>query len=224
MVRILSKSQIGLFKQCPYKWKRCYIDKISSAPSYAQQRGIKIHKSIENFYKQTTVDMEKKTFIPPKDKHKIKPFLEFEQKRLENCKDIKYFKPLYQELKLKSNKLFIRGIIDAVYINPDDDGIIIIDYKSGKYRPDAIKDYQFELAIYKILLDDSNRTKDKVKYWGILFVDHGKLFFEEVDNKIVQQTMIDIVNVRKEMESGIYKPQLNEYCNYCQFKSECSLQ
>ena len=114
----------------------------------------------------------------------IKNFLEFEKKRIVKCInkdgkfDEKYFKPIFQELYIEDEKLGMRGVIDAVYLNPKDDGIIIIDWKSGKYRPENFDDYRFELAFYKELLEKSNKIEGEVKYWGIYFVDADELFFE----------------------------------------------
>ena len=108
--KLLSKSSINLFLQCPYKWKKCYIDEIRQKTSPAMQRGINIHSKIENFYKQMQPDND------------LKNFISFELRRvkemIKNKKfDRKYFYPIFQELKLSNEELGLKGIIDAVYIN-----------------------------------------------------------------------------------------------------------
>ena len=223
--RRLSKSQIQLWLQCPYKWKLIYIDKLESIQSPQQERGIDIHKQIEEFYKNISV-ME--TTIPTiciKKGFKINEnFLKFEQKRIKSCMkngvfDEKYFKPLYQELKVENDNIQLRGIIDAVYLNPKDDKIIIIDWKSGKFRNYAKNDYRFELAIYKEIFE--REYNKEVGYWGMYFVDEDKLFFEKVEYKHIAR-MFRIVNkVREEMSKEIYTPKQNYYCQYCQFQDKC---
>ena len=143
--RMLSKSQINLFRQCPMKWKKAYIDEIPFQPTPAMERGIKIHEKIEKFYKDIEIVGGKIINNDPD----LKKFVEFENNRFKDCnKAIKYFFPLHQELKIGNNKIKLRGFIDAVYRNQKDDGIIIIDWKSGMYRPWKVNDYRFELAIY----------------------------------------------------------------------------
>ena len=203
--RILSKSQINLFRYCPMKWKIQYLDGKPFKPTKAMQRGIDIHSKIEKFYNDVNI----KNNVIQNDDKDLTEFVKFENKRLEDS-NIRYFKPLHQELKIQDNKTKLRGFIDAVFRNSKDDGIIIIDWKTGLYRPWKVDDYRFELAIYKILYESLN--KEKVKYWGIFFTDAGKLFFEEASDKVVDDTMKINEQVRKDMASGIYPCK----CGYCE--------
>ncbi len=211
--RILSKSQANLYLQCPYKWKKCYIDEIRSEPSYAQTRGIRIHKKVEEFYKK---------FLPDKE---LKNFIKFEHERIQSCFkhnkfEKKYFFPLFQELKMFDEKLGLKGFVDAVYINPEDDGVIVIDWKTGKYYPDKFDDYRFELAVYASLLRASGKV-DNVKYWGIYFLDQDKLFFEKIDEKYITKMHETLETVRKGIAEGNHEPKVNMWCKYCQFYKEC---
>lgn len=214
MKKILSKSQANLFLQCPYKWKKVYLDKISSIPSPAQARGISIHKKIEKFYKNLQLDID------------LKHFLNFELKRIKDMIkkgkfDKKYFYPIFQELKMKNEELGLKGICDAVFINPNDDKLIIIDWKTGKYYPDKFDDYRFELAVYAELLKHSGKVDESPAYWGIYFSDQDKLFFEKIDDAHIKKMYDTMHQVRKGIESGEYKPKRNEWCYWCQFKREC---
>lgn len=212
--KLFSKSSIILYQQCPYKWKKCYIDDIKSISSYAQQRGINIHKKIEEFYKK------------PVSTPLLKNFINFELRRVREMKkvgkfDKKYFYPIFQELKLENEELGLKGIIDAVYINPKDEGIIIIDWKSGQYKGD-IDGYRFELAVYAELLKHSGKVDD-VKYWGIYWTDQDKLFFEEIDKNYINQMYETIEQIKKEIELEKFEPKPNIWCKYCQFKKECGI-
>ena len=216
MKKILSKSQANLFLDCPFKWKKVYIDKIRSKPSPAQWRGIKIHKKIENFYKNPQPDID------------LKNFLNFELRRIkdmikEGKFDKKYFYPLFQELKMQNEELGLKGICDAVFINPGDDGLIVIDWKTGKYYPDKFDSYRFELAVYSELLRCSGKIDEAPKYWGIYFTDADKLFFEKIEQKYIDAMYKTMEEVRKGIESGEYEPKKNQWCFFCQFKNECPL-
>ncbi|MHA1868719.1 MAG: PD-(D/E)XK nuclease family protein [Candidatus Heimdallarchaeaceae archaeon] len=226
--RWLSKSQVQTFLQCPYKWYLIYILKKEMKPSPAMERGRKIHEEIENFYEniQFTYVNEKPPQINPKvDMSNIQNFLDFEKKRIKSCVDkngkfdLKYFKPLYQELKIKNKELMLRGIIDAVYINPKDDKLIVIDWKTGKYRPENISQYRFELALYKELLEKEKKVE--VGYWGIYFVDADKLFFEKVKERSITNMYKVVEKVRKGIERGDYPCKIGFMCKWCEFKKYC---
>lgn len=232
MKRLLSKSQVNQFLQCPLKWKYLYIDLIPSVSSVYQKRGINIHSKIENLYKRIKLIKEKDSKIPSieiEEDEDLVNFINFERERIKSCVDkegnfdLKYFKPLHQELKLQNEKLGLKGIIDTVYIHPKDDGIIILDWKTGKYYGNKLDDYRFELAVYTELLRAEGKL-DNIKYWGIYFTDADKLFFEKIELKYIVK-MYNIINeVRKEMESGNYPARKNEWCWCCQFKDKCKEQ
>ncbi len=222
-MRWLSKSQIGTFLQCPMKWKFQYIDKRKSKPSAAMARGIKVHSNIESFYKN--VKVKDKQIIPTKPLGELGQFQKFEQKRIQSCVDengkfdLKYFKPIHQELYLQDEELMLRGYVDAVYIHPKDKGIIVIDWKTGKFRPYNLSKYRFELAVYTELL---KKTKNiSAKYWGIYFVDADKLFFEKVKSTSIKAMYKTVLKVRKEIDAGDYKCKPGVLCKWCDFNSEC---
>ena len=48
--RMLSKSQINCFLQCPHRWKLRYVDGREGKKAEEMIRGIKIHEQIEKFY------------------------------------------------------------------------------------------------------------------------------------------------------------------------------
>ena len=228
--RWLSKSQIGIFCQCPQRWKLQYLDRLPQTPNKYQERGTNIHKEIEGFYKNIKL-VKKKGGVPDiiikKDMKDIEKFVEFEKKRIKDCKnkegkfDLKYFKPIAQELAVKDKDLMLRGFIDAVYINPKDDGLIIIDWKSGKYRPYNLSEYRFELAVYKELLEKSGKVDGKVLYWGIYFVDADKLFFEKVKDVTIKAMYKKIEKVRKDMDSGKYPCKPGVLCKWCDYHNIC---
>jgi CRISPR/Cas system-associated exonuclease Cas4 (RecB family) len=214
--KLLSKSSVNLYLQCPYKWKKSYVDEVRIIASPAQERGTRIHKKIENFYKNPKADLE------------LKNFINFEMRRIkdmvkENKFEKKYFYPLFQELKLSNDKLGLKGIVDAVFINPKDDKLIVIDWKTGKYYENDIDNYRLELVIYKLLLENSGLVDEKVGYWGIYFTDQDKLFFESVDDNKENVCLATIMEARRGIEMESYHPKKNKWCFNCQFRKECGI-
>lgn len=223
-IKVLSKSSINLYLQCPYKWKCIYLDGIKSLPSPAQQRGIDIHSKIENFYKNIKVTGEK--FLIKNDDEDLKKFIDNENNRIieiiKQNKSLKtYFKPIFQELKLQNDKIGLKGIIDAVFINPDDDKLIVIDWKTGNFNKKDLDKYRLELVVYKLLLEHSDITDVEVGYWGIYFTDKNKLFFEPVSQEAENETLNKISEVRRNIEMKSFHPKKNFFCKWCQFKDKC---
>jgi putative RecB family exonuclease len=221
--RWLSKSQINTYIQCPYKWKLQYIDGKKSKPSSAMIRGINIHSNIEKFYSYTTI--KNNQIIPSKSLGDVGNFLKFEQRRIKNCfdkngnVDLKYYKPVNQELKVSNEDIKLRGFIDAIYINPEDNKAIIIDWKTGKYRPNNFSDYRFELSVYTELY--RLQTGITPGYWGIYFVDADKLFFEKVKSISIKAMYNKVEKVRDGIESKDYKCNPGILCRWCSFNGEC---
>ena len=227
--RILSKSQVNMFLQCPLKWKYCDIDGNKSEPSPAQLRGINIHRKIEKVYNKMKLVKKDGQAIPEiqvKVDEELEYFMDFEKKRIFDCVnekgefDMKYFRPLHQEMRITNPEMKMRGIIDAVYINPKDDGLIIVDWKSGKYYKNKLDDYRFELSIYSELLRATGRYDD-IKYWAIYFTDQDKLFFEKIEMEHIIKMYNTVSKVREEMGSGVYPKKYSFWCKYCQFKEKC---
>jgi len=223
MKRLLSKSSVNIYLQCPLKWKYFYIDEIPSISSPQQERGSNIHKKIENFYKdiQSTKSLDLESYL------ELKNFINFELSRIKNIikerKSVsKYFYPLFQELKIENEKLGLKGIIDAVYIHPKDDKLIIIDWKTGQYNKNDLNNYRLELAIYKELLEKSDKIENaEIGYWGVYFTDADKLFFEKIDEKYISE-MYDIVDiVKRNIDMSNFRPKKNWYCKSCQFWEKC---
>ena len=222
-MRWLSKSQMNTYLQCPMKWKYQYIDKLKSKGSPAMWRGIKVHSNIEKFYKN--VDVINKQIIPKGDLGELGQFQKFQERRIQSCVDengevnLKYFAPLEQELKVADEGLHLRGFIDAVYINPKDDGHIIIDWETGKYRPENFSGYRFELAVYAELY--RLQTGITPMYWGIYFVDADKLFFEPVKAVSIKAMYKKVQKVRDGIDAEDYTCKSGFLCKWCDFNKEC---
>ena len=224
MVKVLSKSQVNCYLDCPYKWKKIYIDKIKSLPSPAQARGIRIHNKVENFYKQSNVHDK----LDKVQDEELKHFVEFEKRRIkemvkEGKIDQKYFYPIFQELRMSNEDIGLKGICDAIYINPKDDELIMIDWKTGKYYPNKFDSYRFELAVYAELFNHSGKSDQKVKYIGIYFTDQDKLFFEELKQETIDKMYQTVNQAREDMKKDIQEPKKNTWCWNCQFRRECGV-
>lgn len=224
----LSKSKINMYLNCPHRYKLIYIDGLKEPVSEVMIRGSNVHKDIENFYKNGVEWKDKDYFFKPVNVN-LKNFIEFERKRAEKCKKHdnpkKYFMPVFVEKKIKNKVLKVSGIIDAVFYdyNEGNGDYIIIDWKTGKFRENYKSNYRRELAIYKILLDNSGLLDKPIKYYGMFFTDANHLFFEEAKNVSVKAAYKMILNVRNKIRNSKFGCNITPLCNWCGFKKSCSM-
>ena len=140
-------------------------------------------------------------------------------------KDEKYFFPLMQEVRITDNDIQMVGIFDAVFRNESDGGLILMDWKTGKYKKD--NDMRKELSVYKYLFDNSDKSDEKIKYWGMYFVDQKKIFFEEVDDKLFEKIWKrvekDIVKVREGIERKDFHASPSPLCGWCDYFDVCEI-
>ena len=232
----ISKSSYQLYKECPGRWKRIYIDKIQEPATYPMIRGRQIHKKIEDFYKHVTFDNVTGTTIPNINSNieipsELSSFINFQKERIIECmKDgafnTQLFLPVFTEKWIDVPELKIRGIVDAVFINPADNEYIVIDWKSGKPREAELTEKRKELAFYKYLIDESKILDKPIKYWGEYFVDHDKLFFEEAKQSTVDKIKKEVKDIQEEIDNTIASKKDFPYktsfmCNWCGLKDTC---
>ena len=156
MLKQFSNSSVALFDRCPLAFSFQYLDKISVVTAPALNRGSNLHQLLERY--GTTSDAAHNpdnSMAASQQSDVIESFLASEVGQEVKC-------VLTSGKCLRETRLgctpdltpdtfghgFFRGIIDLCYIG--NDGIwTIIDYKSGKYRPDQSFD---QLKIYGALL------------------------------------------------------------------------
>jgi putative RecB family exonuclease len=210
----LSKSKIFAYLHCPYSFKKMYLDEVKQIPSPAMERGTTFHKAVEEHYRTGNFS------IPLLDydslKISMRNFIEFEKKRIAACKNNSQKTPVLIEQKLFDKELQFSGIVDTVFMHPSGE-LILLDWKTGKFKD--IEDMRLELAFYVYLIEKT--TNHKIKYYSMYFPDIDVLFFEEVDRKLVENAQTFIIDIKNKINTKVFEPKLNEYCNWCQFKGEC---
>ena len=217
----LSPSKMGTYLQCAKRFKFRYIDKLEEPSSPILERGIKMHSIVEKWYQRTKRKSKDGQVIDFAElPSELDKFLQFEKKRYEVLQDKSLFFPIHQELELRDEEDKLRGIADAIYKDEEGD-YILIDYKTGKHNPARYSGYRRQLAFYKHIIDKQKLLDRPIKYWGIIFLDHGVLFFEEAKPVSMKTTMSAIAKTRKGIEEGQFKPSVSPLCAYCGFKDKC---
>ncbi len=242
-VSYITFSNLQMFDICPLHYKARVIYNIPSPATSAQSFGISIHATLQNFYK---LAQETKTF--PSEKELIKILDEewisdgyankkHEEERYEQ--GVKILKNFYKDesknkntpLKLEypfnftlKNGVKVFGKIDR--IDPTENGIEIIDYKTGEDNPKASDAHRLQLAIYALA---ANKVNDEVLKHDakditltLQFLDGNTKksmnFTEEDLNKLED----DLIEKISEIEKSEFKCSGSVLCVNCEYKMLCN--
>jgi putative RecB family exonuclease len=236
-----SHSKISTFEQCPRKFKYQYIDKIpiERKPQKHLDRGQFFHLLME--YGLENFDEIKKSneFKEIQEhgllnKEDLKEIINIYKKFISTKpgKDIVKHKALLKEFALgldenlelvpyNSDKVLIRGYIDAAFIVDDrTDVCLIVDWKSGKYVPKEKQNWS-QLLWYSLGLFSQNPDLEKI-ILVFAYLEHQK-----INTKIVQRK--DLPRYKEEMMKKIQKienekdfPKVESpLCNFCDFREIC---
>lgn len=228
-----SYSKINTWLQCPRKFKYQYVDKIGTFESnIALDRGKFIHCLLEfngdlNQVKNSG-DYKKvlKSGIMSKDDYKdcIQIYRNFKSSKIGLWIDSK--EQMFNELPIGMDKFLnireysnpeniFRGYIDKVI--RDHNTLILIDYKTGKYKEDMNWD---QLLYYGIALF-SQMPFDNILLMNV-FVEHlrfNKTLLKREDIKKYQKVLL--TNIKNVEDDTIYDKNETALCNWCPFQKTC---
>jgi hydroxymethylpyrimidine pyrophosphatase-like HAD family hydrolase len=223
-----SYSKIGTFKQCPYKFKLQYIDKVKIPfeTNIALEKGKYIHSLIEHYIKGTKLENFNFSLSTEKD---IKEYDNiFNELKIDGlfqaliANDGERFVEHGFGLKLKDGKLIptnykngelVRGFIDFLKIK--NEKAIIVDWKTGKFREDQDKLQVMIYAIWAFL----NFPQIKEVVTIFYFVEHKKItsktFKREDLPFLVKEFLTIIAKIEKCIE---FNKNVSPLCNWCPMK------
>lgn len=220
--KMLSKSRIQTFCKCSLAYKFQYIDKIEVEPSPAMIKGIELHKMFEDFFKMTRKNRyDKKSFLErAKDKSDYFVHLNNFSGFFENFLNLsvgKRFYPVLVEEKICDFDLGLVGVIDVAFEYKD--GLLLLDYKTGKYNPQYKSDGRFGLALYKHLFDLI--SEKKAVYWGEYYSATNDFWVEGCSSFEMSAMYSKVEDVRKRIGEGVFEPCRSVLCGWCQYSDNC---
>lgn len=204
-----SLSSLGLFEKCQLKYRFKYIDKLPEARGTAANRGVELHKVVEEFV-IGTIDV-----LPPE----INFYTQFLTGIRQHEK--------YPEHKISVNKEWepvewkdgwYRGILDLKVLGKEANGTreaTVYDWKTGKIYPD----HDDQKSIYSLGVFSEHPTVSRVRAIHV-YLDLGQSREKVYDRAEVQQ-LRDHWNSRASFlertppEDMIPNPGF--HCRYCAF-------
>jgi len=238
-----SASKLGLHKQCPRKFKYRYIDKLPSEFEFSEAttKGGIMHLLLEHYAKP----LKERIQEIKKDKRLTSSEF-FSKEMVASCiadiekfnksdlgKEIFSYQNLVNELKIGLDKrlkpvdfydndvVMFRGMIDAIFVNTEDDVVHIIDWKSGgdkstgqyKQTPDQLLQYA---AFYfnKFPIDTI-----KIRY---VFVEHcTESTYTLTRDNLEKYNKFLVKNIIKAEQDNIFDKIEQPLCNWCEFRDHC---
>jgi DNA helicase-2/ATP-dependent DNA helicase PcrA len=245
-INFLSYSQIESFNTCPLQYKYKSIIKIPAPSSFALSFGSVIHETMRDFYQKFIAKQKvsKEKLLELLTENWVSQgFLSKRQEEDYKKEGVKilteYFNKSFDEktkvLSLEQNfsvrispDLKMGGKIDR--IDKTENGIEIIDYKTGKSttKKDVEKDLQ--LSLYALSAIDGTLT-----FMGLLpqipKPEEVKVSFYFFDNQEKVSTTRtkesfdllkkELVEKSKEIEKSDFSPTPGKHCDFCEYRMIC---
>lgn len=219
---IYSVSRLETYKQCPAKFKFNYIDKIPQVQdTYFLEKGSVIHEAIAELLKGNELGKDILFKLDNEDLREgfkqVKRAVEYAKKyqivgaeiKFNVDSNFKILKDFFDENGM------LRGVIDC--LAKDEDGIVIIDWKTGYTEPNRFQILSYAFIVWKIF----NVAISKVVYYMTATGEEIEFRVEESDLIWAEKNITELI---KAVEADTtFKATPNKYCRYCPYIVRCPL-
>lgn len=241
-VRYITFSNLQMFDICPMHYKAKVILNIPTPSAAVQSFGVSIHSTLYKLYRSVgdgkilnlreTKDLLKNEWISEGydgKKHEEERLIQANKLIEEFYKT--QFDPKALPLGLEfpfsftlKNDVKVFGKIDR--IDATNEGIEIIDYKTGEDNPKAKTAHELQLAIYALA---ATRVKDPILNKGpekitltIHFLEGNTKKSMRFSNADLEKLEDELLEKIKEIENSDFKCSGNVLCKSCEYKMICS--
>lgn len=233
----LSWTSLNTYEQCPFKWKRQYLEGCWGPTNITLQFGLAMHNLGEDVFRTGEFDpkywtqlWEEKYFRPQLLKGRLfeVPANVYSYNLNKGYKAIwTFFRSgdEYNLFKKQIPKELIEMDLSGVFqgyvlkgasdlLIPYKDGYILVDLKTSCKERD---EYARQLTLYAEFLRKRGFKIYKLAVWYMCL---GKFVYVKYDRRDLVK---EVYNVIKGMNAEQYPARENEYCKYCHLKAECPL-
>ncbi|MEK6833118.1 MAG: PD-(D/E)XK nuclease family protein [Nanoarchaeota archaeon] len=249
-MKIYSHSKLSTFEQCQLKYKFRYIDKIKPdiEETIESHLGSAVHDTLEWIYNSVKDNPEEVPNLDEIINYYIKVWQrdmsenilivkkQFTQKDYLN-KGIQFLADYFQEhypfkdgtiecekeiiIKLDDNTK-IKGFIDRLVYNIEEDYYEIHDYKTANILPSQEKmNEDKQLALYSIAIKEMyGKNKEVVLIWH--YLAHNQKIISKRTEEELEKLKDETKNLIKEIEqTENFTPNKSILCGWCEYKSIC---
>lgn len=247
----VSFTQIAAFSTCPLQYKFAHVLKVPVFGRHSLSFGKTMHNTLQKFMElilqqqdkpqASLFDVPKAVEIP--EKSKLMKLLEeswidewypsetireeYRQKAKESLngfyEEVKQQLPrvafLEKGFTLKIGDVTVKGRIDRA--DQCEDGIEIIDYKTGKPKEKLSWDDRKQLILYQLAAESCFDPVLKVKKLTYHYLEDNSRVSFEAKEKEKEKLEAEILATVEAIKSSGFKPTPGFHCQYCDFKDIC---
>ena len=240
----LSPSRASDFKVCPRLFRYRAVDRLETPPTPQQARGTTAHLALQRLFDlppqdrtpERLFDLFRTAWMERKPVDYPDLFASVEEERRWGTESLRvlanYFavedprevEPVDRELDLVETfgAMRIRGILDR--LDEDDDGLVVVDYKTGKAPPErfALPAF-FALKIYALLVRahlGRTPTRLRLVYLGDATVYEIPVADAQLD---AMERQLDALwtAIERALERDEFPPRPGPLCAWCPFQERC---
>ncbi len=229
----LSPSAIESYSYCPLRFKLERDWNLPEEPGAAMQFGSAIHTALMGYFdaqrKGKSLDAETviASFLDEFAKAKIDEPLQrelFEQKgrrQLAAFLNSRAAKPhghvamIEQRIELNIAGAKVTGRIDRV--DEDEDGLTVIDYKTGRPKNQKHADDSLQLSIYALGLNTGKPVK------AVVFenLEDGSTVIATRNSRQLSKAQEEVSEAAENIRAGKFDPKTGFHCNWCAYRALC---
>ncbi|HXX02434.1 MAG TPA: PD-(D/E)XK nuclease family protein, partial [Candidatus Acidoferrales bacterium] len=232
----LSASAIDTYQRCGLQFKLDRDWHIPAKPAAAMQYGASMHRVLKTYFDsvrlgrpksdEETIELFRQDLaeagIAEKYQHELYEKQGINQLRefLTSLRSLPALQVLHTEqpFEIRMGPVTVIGRIDRIDRRADG-SVAIVDYKTGKARPQEDADDSLQLSLYAIAAQEK---------WGYKV---GELIFFNLDGNvpvITTRCEADLLSARERVEAaakgiaaGVFHAKPGNHCNFCAYRSLC---
>jgi hypothetical protein len=229
-----SYSKIKIFEDCPRKFKYIYIDKIKvpRVPKDYFDKGTFIHlllqydgdlakiKNTKEFQEiksnglLSTADLREfvATYVRFKESNVAKVLF----KRDIILREFELFLNHDLEIVEKDDDVFLRGYIDAAFVDHATDTLILVDYKTGRIP----EKQSFKQLLFYAIGMFSLVPIDKI-ILAYVYVEHDKIKTGVLKRENIEKYKKALYNTVQKIEDCKDFPKVENFSDFCDYRDTC---
>ncbi len=232
-----SPFKLKMFETCPQQYKFTYIDGLMDQykkPKPYLTMGAHVHNALKDFYEQIEPTQRNwkilEELLRKRWRENRKGFKDLEDEKNWGTKALQMLKQfVYKNNVLKDPAMLedyydmdltedvkVIGRIDRA--DKDEEGLHVIDYKTGKFDEDDVSDLQ--LIIYAMIVQANQKTP--VYKASYLYLATNQWYSLDIDEDMYQSASEELIErVEQIKQEKDFSPQINQYCRTCDYLEIC---
>lgn len=233
--RALSHSSMGLYKECPQRFKFRYLDGIRESPKSYFSFGQSVHKALEYFYRSQLLAPVLNDVLAFYKTHWVKEGYKTAEEEKKNFDEgVRIINAFYKkhaadwkpplateyDFSVTVDGVSVCGKIDRIDKLPSG-ALHVIDYKTGKaFSPDKVTQDQ-QLTLYQVACEDAlGAPVERLTLYHLPTLT--PMDSPRHEDSLVRNLRKSILSVKTSIDAGDFTPKPDDWkCKWCDYKKIC---